>query len=332
MDAETFPHSVFSSANLDDNVPIVLYLHSGLDGRPSSTKAIEQLCRGADADIVDVRYEVSDKDIYPHPIHSVLAGYDWVNANLCGPSPAYGRGSNATGIGVCGELIGGGLATMLALTECHRQGGVAAAAVSNPIVDWSALDLPPGLTNQTRKGARRSAPEAEEKESDIQKTPDGVLLRNQLLAMRKSCFSKPEKYFDPFASPLLFFRTPRFAVPGTLMHPDESHDEGYESAEEGASTTLVKKRLSYRAYPPLGSDLRLPRFCIEVGEDSPLKDQGLELVHLMERSLVKSKDVEVEGTERPKRFGGLTRKGSGSWDEADFFRIGQWFHHIFQHI
>ena len=59
-------------------------------------------------------------------------------------------------------------------------------------------------------------------------------------------------------------------------------------ADLGKDQDLTKKRLSHRAYPPLWSDLILPDFKLVTGEESPLKEQGTELVQLMERSLVKS--------------------------------------------
>jgi hypothetical protein len=49
-------------------------------------------------------------------------------------------------MGVCGELVGASLATMLALTECQRgMSRIVAAAVNNPIVDWVFPDDLPTL-------------------------------------------------------------------------------------------------------------------------------------------------------------------------------------------
>ena len=44
-------------------------------------------------------------------------------------------------LGVAGQLLGGSLASMLALTECRLgQSRVVAAALNNPIVDWLQPD------------------------------------------------------------------------------------------------------------------------------------------------------------------------------------------------
>ena len=92
--------------------------------------------------IIRINYRLSAQDAYPTPIHDVLVGYDWVLQNLLHKRSISrpGRSEDVGRIAVCGELIGGGLAAMLALTECRKgEPGVMAAALSNPLVDWVSL-------------------------------------------------------------------------------------------------------------------------------------------------------------------------------------------------
>lgn len=132
---------------------------------------------------------------YPTPIHDTLAGFDWILQNL---QPAQ--------LSVLGMHIGGSLALMLALTESKSLHAVAAL---EPVCDWVELDeyctIPPeigdeidqSLSARKGKGRRSIAP------------PDLVLL----LQARKSFFTSPERYFDSFASPILFLRSSGSYVP-----------------------------------------------------------------------------------------------------------------------
>ena len=218
-------------------------------------------------------------------------------------------------IGVCGELVGGGLATMLALTEGVGKPaeielpGISALAVGNPILDWTALA-------QT--------------DSDAQDPLIGLglgLSANNLLTTRQIYFSKPESYFDPFASPLLFFRTSASEIPNDAPAPNEHdlHKGGPE--DENPLLQTVKKRRSARKYPPAGSDLILPWTKVEVGKECALKDQGVDLVDMMRKSHKRSEaEWTAEATNPVKRdFEVMEREGIGLWDEKHAFEIGQWF-------
>ena len=200
---------------------------------------------------------------------------------------------------------------MLALTECHQREGIKAAVLGNPIVDWIALDSALQADGDGKRPGKKGALAPPTKESQ-----DTLSLRKTLIRLRGQYFTKPEKYFDPFASPLLFFRTPRATISDLITASEESE------AEIGAPD-LVRRRLSHRAYPPLGSGLILPRMRIEVGDESPARDQGLELVHLMERSL--KKETEARLIDERNRFEIVSRPGIGLWKDADLLRIGQWF-------
>ncbi|KAL4882100.1 hypothetical protein BJY04DRAFT_217791 [Aspergillus karnatakaensis] len=121
---------------------------------------------------------------FPTPVHDTLTGFDWVLENL-----------NPARIGVIGTHIGGSLALMLALTEPRTVNAVAAI---EPVCDWSSLDE--FCTSPNSPYLRR-------KRTNFPK--DLV----PLLQARERFFSAAEKYFDSFASPILFLRSAGKYVP-----------------------------------------------------------------------------------------------------------------------
>lgn len=207
---------------------------------------------------------------------------------------------------------------MLALTESRSlMKGVNAAAIGNPIVDWTALITPEtnpapvlaeGLVNNPQKGAV------------VERTPT---ILKPLLTMRGKLFSKAENYHDPFASPLLFFRTPSSDLPTEFGRLDLEGD--LDSSHQ--TTEAIKKRRSLRKYPPRGSDLVLPHMRVDIGRENVLWDQGVELIDLMRRSHGRA------GIERntlqdalPSRsFNVVERQGYGWWHEKEIQEIGNWF-------
>ncbi|KAI9877695.1 MAG: hypothetical protein M1830_003102 [Pleopsidium flavum] len=283
------------------NPNIILYLPKG--PVPSDANLMPEddllssLCISSGSTIVHVHYRLS-ADVqhqFPKPIHDVLAGYDWVLKHL-----AHGAVSNsgsppserAKNIGVYGELVGGGLAAMLALTESHiGRPGIKAAAVDNPILDWT---FPDTVSNQDieREEAEYDSSNVIGKKKHISKAKvsdswtafgkRSSIDANHLLSLRKSCFSNPEQYFDPFASPLLFFRTPGIDIP-----PEDPPSILLESSTPiSAEGTATKRRKAHRKFPPMGSGLVLPNIRIGVVEDDLLQDQGVALADLMRRSIV----------------------------------------------
>lgn len=135
---------------------------------------------------------------YPTPIHDTLTGFDYVLQNL---QPAQ--------ISVVGMHIGGSLALMLSLTESKLLHAVAAL---EPVCDWVELDeycmIPPESENESdhnstpkkSKAVRYIAP------------PDLV----PLLQAREDFFLASDRYFDAFASPILFLRSSGTYVPQKL--------------------------------------------------------------------------------------------------------------------
>lgn len=232
-------------------------------------------------------------------------------------------------IGVCGELVGGSLATMLALTECRNpasyagQQSISAVAVGNPILDWTALFD----STQDRLGSRYSSSKIIRREYHFPPSYNHQILTvSGLLNVRSLFFRKPETYFDPFASPLLFFRTPSADLP--IDPPVVSvNGSSSDSQVEGGSSESVKKRRSHRKYPPTGIDLVLPHMRVEVGKDCVLKDQGIELIELVRKSFKRTEEeVNSLGKSMSDRsFEVIEKKGLGLWDKENMLEIGHWF-------
>lgn len=293
----------------------------------------------SNAVVVRIDYRLSAQQPYPIAVHDVLAGYDWIKKHLGGVASTSDGVSNPImqrKLGVCGELLGGSLASMLALTECHAdKQSISVAALGNPITDWTAFfpeaqDINPANTTPAKvdgSAAKRTNPFLRISSIHESSTTE------DLLALRDKMFRKPAHFFDPFASPALYFRTPSFDLPTEIpasiaryLTPSSS------SSERESPQPLVRKRRSHRKYPPLSSGLRLPKMRIELGNDGVLKEQGLELVELMQRSVDMWEDDERSSTMNQKeteRIQPIMRKGSGLWGEWEMNQIGLWFAEAF---
>ena len=221
-------------------------------------------------------------------------------------------------IGVCGELVGGSLAAMLALTESHStKQGVSAAAIGNPVVDWTALPVLEANRASVPASCSTSSPETN---ATNKRTPPTL---EALLTLRGRLFPRAERYHDPFASPLLFFRT---------ASSDLTYETGWQEShgdlnKDQETPDTMKKRRSLRKFPPTGSDLKLPHMRVEVGKDNVLRDQGIELIDLMRRSNDRS-ELEQPAFQAilPQRRCDLEeRQGLGRWYRKEVHEIGEWF-------
>jgi acetyl esterase/lipase len=278
------------------------------------------------ATIARINYRASSLHQYPTPYHDLLFGYDWVKENLL--LDEFQRPYVAR-LGVCGELIGGSLATMLALTEC-RLGDtcIGAAAVNNPLVDWvfpdelpsvdpselpepiapdetafpagadfMVLNLPEPARKRQRRAPKKPALTAWQRYSDNETIPTITLS-----AQRDVLFRKPEDYFDRFASPIHFFRSPH----AQLLHPqqddifasrqpeelfdietqmDLDHYASVNHIELAPELPILSRCRAYtRNYPLAGTKMSLPTWNITTGMDSPLFDQAKEITKMLRRS------------------------------------------------
>lgn len=149
---------------------------------------------------------------YPTPIHDTLVGFDWVQNTL-----------NPAQLGIFGSHIGGSLALMLALTEAQSVHSVAAV---NPVCDWPGLDdhctgptmnedpdINDDVHGENPAAARKPPRRPLKKRTPRTQSPPDLL---PLLAARERFFSTPERYFDAFASPILFLRSAGKDVPRTF--------------------------------------------------------------------------------------------------------------------
>ncbi|OKL61451.1 hypothetical protein UA08_03479 [Talaromyces atroroseus] len=157
---------------------------------------------------------------YPTPVHDTLAGLDWILRTLR-PEQLFVFGSN----------IGGSLATMLALTESEH---IHAIAAHEPVCDWTGLDdycTIDQRLSETESGANNnqgedmSLKDIEQKQRYFvcQPVQKKQTLRQRkktapsdlvpLLQTREYLFNTPSKYFDAFASPMLFLRSAGKDVP-----------------------------------------------------------------------------------------------------------------------
>ncbi|KAH6420950.1 hypothetical protein HBI14_085770 [Parastagonospora nodorum] len=307
---------------------VIVYLPPGpvLPGcNNEEERVISMLSETAAATIARINYRASSEFRFPTPFHDVLFGWDWIRENLL--LDKFDRPYLAR-LGVCGELIGGSLATMLALTECRLgETRIAAAAVNNPIADWvfpdelpavdpselpepmapdetsfpadgDIMELSPVLAEKKRgrkpgkKTAKTSILTAWERYGDNKVIPSLTLS-----AERDVLFRRPQDYLDRFAAPIHFFRSPHAQL---LMpqqddmfashQPDEDLDfeaqmtmDHYNSVNRQTPPPpevpmLSRCRAYARNYPAAGSNLRLPEWNITTGTESPLLDQGAELV------------------------------------------------------
>ena len=320
---------------------MILYLPRG----PFALEKTREPCNlsslgfDANASVVRVNYRASAKHKFPTPLHDVLAAYDWILTHFLPQANIEDAGSDQVdpvSIGVCGELFGGTLATVLALTECHiGRRGIRAAAVGNLITDWTAMHaVPNGGSSDLHKEEddleptvkkKRASRKASVKDSWAAFSANTTISSASLLRARFALFAKPEHYFDPFASPLLFFRTASSDIPPEGRFEDLFFDDL-------ALLEFIKKRRAHRRHPPLGSDLVLPPMRVQIGEENLLRDQSRELVESVRKSVGSGSKEPVEvGRLRGSSAMGEERvevvrsTGLGLWTENDWTDMGMWF-------
>ncbi|KAG9672341.1 glycoside hydrolase, partial [Aureobasidium melanogenum] len=340
------PKSLFHPRVASGPAPaIILYLPPGplLPTAFPTVDAGAALSSVTSATVVQINYRCSQEHRYPTPIHDVLTGYDWVLEHLV-PSRSFyrpGRSANhSIKLAVCGELVGGSLAAMLALTECRLQGPyVAAAAINEPVIDWvfpedeeveheTSVDRLASYVQGLQIGQKSKAKSRLRQTSFSTFGDNTVLNASTLLKARRDLFRRPEDYFDTFASPILNFRTSGVSVPPppqlksavdefaelALFERDEFHrqqikmsalsnrPQSPDQQEESTAEATKKPRKSYRRWPNAGSGLRIPQMHISSAVTSPLSDQVEEFSRLMQKSIVSQelKTVEAEGDDMAK--------------------------------
>ncbi|CBX96175.1 hypothetical protein LEMA_P110940.1 [Plenodomus lingam JN3] len=333
------------SITIEKASPILIYLPPGpvLPGHAEEEEHImSSLAASSAATIARINYRASVAHPYPTPFHDVVTGYDWIVDNLLRDEfhrPHLGR------LGVCGQLVGGSLATMLALTECRvGENRLAAAAVNNPIVDWVFPDELPSVGASELpepSGADDTAFPADVESAIPQPLTASIRKQNKpatkkpsltawqahgdnatiptltLSAERDMLFRRPGDYFDRFASPIHFFRSPHAHMifpeqddmsasqqPEDLLDREAQFALNHHASAAGKTkaspvvATLSRCRAYARNYPPAGSFLKLPVWHITTGLQSPLSDQALDLAKGVQRSLARQRLKSQSGRTR----------------------------------
>ncbi|KAL1960113.1 hypothetical protein VTO42DRAFT_285 [Malbranchea cinnamomea] len=264
---------------------------------------------------------------YPTPVHDTLAGFDWVTQHL-----------EPQRLCVFGTHIGGSLAVMLALTEPRSLWAVAA---KEPVCDWVGLDDYCQVVSEVDSTNGHNGPsvqhgnvdkpdsvptEAETNANDETTTTAGASQQHRkrgrkrkpappdlvpLLESRSLLFRKPENYFDSFASPALFLRSPGKICPKTfpqyvtgpeypvpiLQKPEtteEEDDDWYSQTladealdvdmvpeqvdeERSRASTLSSRRVRRRKvlarWPPHGLDYGLDAYSANPFSESPVSEK-----------------------------------------------------------
>ncbi|KAI1434734.1 hypothetical protein GGR50DRAFT_660579 [Xylaria sp. CBS 124048] len=129
---------------------------------------------------------------WPAPIHDTLKAYSWITDNLRPPEDM------SRDIYLYGSYLGATLAASLALTECYpvMKMAVRGCIAHNGIYNWTMF-LPDHKVNEDPK------PRVLKEPYELRK----------LKEMIEVLFRKPDDFFDPFASPSLFFHTPGLLIP-----------------------------------------------------------------------------------------------------------------------
>ena len=300
-------HSIYSPP--DPSSAVVVWLPSALpqllnshdDNSSHHHFYPATLSRAISATVIQINYRLSRQFYYPTPIHDVLAGYQWIVKHIVPKlsqslnTPYTRRSNGKVRLHVCGELVGGSLASMLALTECQLgRTGINTAFVSNPICDWVSMqESDTKLQHIVNASEDTMSPRPALRQSHRRKggpvvpslalfASNACLPSSSLFTARSSLFKDPSSYFDPFASPSLFFRTPG-ASPSVSHESDESSPSSRPDDHVEDKVTLTARK-AYLKYPPSHLALRLPPFRIEMGAQNPLRDQVEEFANLLSRS------------------------------------------------
>ncbi|KAF6821473.1 hypothetical protein CPLU01_12455 [Colletotrichum plurivorum] len=284
---------------------------------------------------------------WPTPIHDVLAGYHWVAANLRPEANA------RRDLYVYSSHAGASLAASLALTEshCHERVAVRGLVAWNGIFDWSMF-LPDHRVNRPASTKSRKLPPGPEEGTALRMLQDQV----------GDLFSRPADLLDPFASAVLFFRTPGMLAPSTftqalalttLIDSMSSLTPGGRPVDLLSSlAATTAPRRSALNFPPRKSTLKLPATLLlhdappartrrrtkttttwrsRTGGGHTFEAQALELAGLMRRSLEKLEfkqraewDEDLDADEEGRRRVGVRCvEGDGDGDGLELGARGE---------
>ncbi|KAK2735008.1 hypothetical protein FQN57_001384 [Myotisia sp. PD_48] len=325
------PGPIFEAPRQKHDASSANHENGRLEPRPVPIRSPQEiLATTTGSTVVTVKYRLGRERVggrqkthkYPVPVHDTLAGFDWVQENI-----------KYDNFFVYGQHIGGSLALMLALTESRS---ITAVATEHPVCDWVGLDdyCITDIDNPTEK--EETEPEANKELNEASNEPEGddeLHARKRgrkkkgptpapadlvpLLEARKKIFRTPQNYFDPFASPALFLRTPGkycpltfptyhtgpdYPIPELKRHVKTEADELYmtdilasinqPSPTEGAEIEQIKKeaknwvikpvqrRKVLRRWPPRGLDYGLDPYTPSFGESRKFQEVTLPPVRI----------------------------------------------------
>ena len=205
------------------------------DGAPNLGKHCDRIS----VPIIQPHYRLGAEHQYPGPVHDAAVAYqgaiDWLRtfnekrAQQHENHDAAEQQHSQLKIGLTGELVGGSLAVALGLTECRitDPARVVAVSVREPILDW-VFEHDTSL----QRDATTAFEEGHESDLKQKHQREDIVDAFHLLRHRSFPGRYPYRYFDPFASPLHFLRSPSGRLPSS---GPESSFAGFEDADEDAS-------------------------------------------------------------------------------------------------
>ncbi|KAF7891273.1 uncharacterized protein EAF02_001598 [Botrytis sinoallii] len=246
---------------------------------------------------------------FPIPLHDTLQAYSWLLKSylpslLPEPKPLESTYfyNNPKPIQrpllIYGSYLGGTLATSIALTESFTSSflptKIHSLIVHNGIFNWTPISTTPDPSIFHSESADSSPNLSYNRLSTLDLYESSPWTTLTLHALKTRLFSSPSQTFDPFASPILFFRNsgisvpqrwpvpPPASIPPTetssfestdsieaddfsrypdpqLPHPDLSNEYATEDDEEEPHEALLESRKSNLIFPPANSSLRIPR-------------------------------------------------------------------------
>ncbi|CAD6447529.1 c06d6995-d411-4e3f-b632-36f3bb893c6d [Sclerotinia trifoliorum] len=244
---------------------------------------------------------------FPIPLHDTLHAYSWLLNRYLPHLLLGGRTLDSTFLSdqppaiqrpllIYGSYLGGTLATSLALTESRNSplppAKIDSLIVHNGIFDWTPISTTPDPSIFPSEFSDFSSSNPSyDHPSTLELYTHSPWTIKTLHALKTRLFPSPSQTFDPFASPILFFRTPGIQVPqrwpipppisysppnkhtspkpGTNTQPfSKTQNPRYknptsyppsEDEEESRHESLDESRKSKLIFPPLDSSIKIPR-------------------------------------------------------------------------
>ncbi|KAL9082489.1 MAG: hypothetical protein Q9159_006375 [Coniocarpon cinnabarinum] len=217
---------------------------------------IARLSEATSLPVVQPHYRLGPDHLYPTPIHDVAEAFEgavnWLQKTFQ-KSQSHANGFKSPGldddqvkVAVVGDLVGGSSALALGMTECRVSGPARVTAISarEPILDWvfehDVLLQRDATASSSGGDADSTSHASREAEVDAFHT-----LRHLSFPGRQ-----PWRYFEPFASPLHFLRSPAGRVPETqpadarfdgIFRPQfEDIDEDVQDVEEAEDERITQ--------------------------------------------------------------------------------------------